>query len=65
VTGYEISNGSQTMFAGSDVSTKKAILTIKTAATQQSLTVKWSDAARLRNQLGPYLAQIDARPSQG
>jgi hypothetical protein len=61
VVGYEITKPDQSMFAGSDISSHDAILTLRTTATHLVLTVKHNNPLTLRSKLGPYLAKIDAR----
>jgi hypothetical protein len=60
VTGYDIDGQRQNMFAGSDISTPASMFTFKTATTQETLKIKWDNPAKLRSQLGPILARIDA-----
>lgn len=60
-TGYEIGAPEQHQFAGSTINANDVIFTLKTATNQHSFTLHHTDVTRVRNQLGPYLAQIDAR----
>lgn len=61
VTGYEITEPRSELLAGSTINAHKAILTVKTATTQHSFSLNYTDPVRVRNRLGPYLAQVDAR----
>jgi hypothetical protein len=60
-TGYEIAAPEPHQFAGSTTNANDVILTFKTATTQHSFTLHLTSVTRVRNALGPYLAQIDAR----
>lgn len=60
-TGYEIGKPQQRQLGGSTINANDIVLTVKTATNQHSFTLHHTDETRVRNQLGPYLAQIDAR----
>lgn len=60
-TGYEIAAPEQHQFAGSTINAADVILTLKTATNQHSFTLHRTSVTTVRNELGPYLAMIDAR----
>ncbi|MDQ1426646.1 MAG: hypothetical protein QOK39_122 [Acidimicrobiaceae bacterium] len=61
VTGYEIGRPAANMLGGSTINSHDLTFTVKTAATQHAFLLHLTDEVRLRNQLGPYLAQVDQR----
>jgi hypothetical protein len=62
-TSYEITKPAAHMLGGSTINSYDVTLIVKTAATQHAFTLHHTDEVTVRNQLGPFLAKIDARNS--